>query len=244
MRCRRFVCACLALIVQFAACSAPSVDATPGDAVIYIVQRDWHTDIGLPVDEIAGPLATLEKSFPGVRFLTFGFGERQFLVDRRKTFGGMLSALLPSRSALLMTALSATPDQAFGSDHVVTLRVSRAGLAGIETAIWQELEPSATGEPAILADGPYPGSVFYAARDTYDAVFTCNTWTAEMLRAGGLPMPAAGVLFAGQVMGMVRWIGARQASTVPGVGNQVSDVDAELPGAGDRPLPLPLEGRP
>ena len=32
-----------------------------------------------------------------------------------------------------------------------------------------------------------------------------------MARAGGLPMPASGVLFAGQVMGSARWIASREA---------------------------------
>jgi hypothetical protein len=64
-----------------------------------------------------------------------------------------------------------------------------------------------------LADGHYPGSVFYAARDTYDGLFTCNTWAADTLRTGGLPMPAAGVLFAGQVMSAANRISARQASS-------------------------------
>ena len=82
--------------------------------MVYVIRREWHTDIGLPVEEIAGPLAILEKPFPGVRFLTFGFGERQFLVNHEKSFVAMLGALLPSQSALLMTALAATPEQAFG----------------------------------------------------------------------------------------------------------------------------------
>jgi hypothetical protein len=215
MRCCRFACACLGLTILITACSTPDPVQTANDAVVYVVQRDWHTDIGLPAEEIAFPLATLERSLPGVRFLTFGFGERQFLVNRRSNFGAMLNALLPSQSALLVTALSATPEQAFGAENVVTLHVSRAGLQRIEVAIWREFQPSPAGEPMRLADGPYPGSVFYAARDTYDGHYTCNTWTADILRAGGLPMPAIGVLFAGQVMGMVRWIGARQASTLP-----------------------------
>jgi uncharacterized protein (TIGR02117 family) len=205
--------ACLALTLLIAACSGPIPPSAPDDPILYVVRRDWHTDIGLPVEEIAGPLTTLEKPFPGVRFLTFGFGERQFLVNRKTDFGAMLSALLPSQSALLMTALSATPEQAFGSRNVVVLRVSRAGLDQIEAAIWHEFELSPVGDPSKLADGPYPGSVFYAARDTYDGLFTCNTWTADTLRTGGLPMPAAGVLFAGQVMSAANRISARQASS-------------------------------
>jgi uncharacterized protein (TIGR02117 family) len=206
----RLVCLCLAALI--AACSVPVPAPTPGDATVYVIRREWHTDIGLPVEEIADPLATLEKSFPGVRFLTFGFGERQFLVNHEKSLVAMLGALLPSQSALLMTALSAPPEQAFGRGSVVVLHISRAGLARIEEAIWHEIERSAAGEPIWLADGPYPGSVFYAARDTYDGLYTCNTWTAETLRTGGLPMPATGVLFAGQVMSAASWIGAQQRS--------------------------------
>jgi uncharacterized protein (TIGR02117 family) len=220
MPCRRLVRACLALTLMISACSPPGPEPGPDGAVIYVVERDWHTDIGLPVEEIAGPLATLEKSLAGVRFLVFGFGERQFLVNRDRHSGAMLSALLPSESALLMTALGATPEQAFGRQNIVTIRVSRAGLQRIEAAIWREFALSVTGAPVLLADGPYPGSVFYAARDTYDVLYTCNTWTADILRAGGLPIPAAGVVFAGQVMGMVRWIAARDASVLTDLGQQ------------------------
>jgi len=206
----------LASILLLSACSPgdPPVPLLPPRdyALLYVIGRGWHTDIGLPVEEIAGPLAALERPFPGVRFLTFGFGERQFLVTRQVTFGGMLAALLPSSSALLMTALSTTPDAAFDEENVVVLRISRAGLARIEASIWRELELSVAGEPVRLVDGPYPGSAFYAARDTYDGLYTCNTWTAAMMRSAGLPIPTTGVLFAGQVMGMARWIGAQQRS--------------------------------
>jgi Protein of unknown function (DUF2459) len=208
------------LTALVAACSAPDPVPTANDAVVYVIRREWHTDVGLPVEEIVGPLAILEKPFPGVRFLTFGFGERQFLVNQEKSVVAMLGALLPSQSALLMTALAATPEQAFGSRSVVELRVSRAGLHQIEAALWHELELSAAGEPRLLANGPYEGSVYYAARDTYYGLYTCNTWTADMLRAGDLPIPAAGVLFAGQVMGAASWIGAHQASLPSVVANR------------------------
>ena len=49
-----------------------------GDATIYVVGRGWHTDIGLSVDEVTGPLASLERDFPGIRFMVFGFGEREY----------------------------------------------------------------------------------------------------------------------------------------------------------------------
>jgi uncharacterized protein (TIGR02117 family) len=187
-----------------AGCAEPAAPSSLDDSIVYVIGRGWHTDVALPVEEIAGPLTALERPFPGVRFLTFGFGERQFLVNRATDFGAMLRALLPSQSALLVTALGASPQQAFGAENVVALRISRAGLDRIEAAIWREFED---GDVVRLADGPYPGSAFYAAGDTYDGFFTCNTWTAGTLRAGGVAMPG-GVLFSGQVMRAARRISA------------------------------------
>ena len=212
----RFMLISLIPALLMMACSVPTSSSQPESAVVYVIHRGWHTDIGLPVQEIAGPLAILESGFPGVRFMTFGFGERQFVVDHDQSFVAMLQALLPSRSALLMTALRTTPAVAFDQSNVVALQVSPLGLARIEAAIWRELELGSNGQPMLLANGPYPGSVFYAARDTYSGLFTCNTWTAETLRSGGIAIPAVGVLFSSQVMGSVRWVGTHQAQSSGG----------------------------
>ena len=205
---------CLAGAWLLTACTAApapgDANAAPRNAIVYVIERGWHTDIGLPVEEMTQPLATLQSDFPGARFLTFGFGERQFVLSREVTLGGMLTALLPSRSAILMTALRASPEAAFGADNVVPLHVTASGLARLHAALWSGLEQTATGEPRRLAHGPYVGSEFYAARDTYDGFNTCNTWTASMLRTAGVPMPTAGVLFVGQVMGAVRWLAHSQ----------------------------------
>jgi hypothetical protein len=216
-RLNRTVLVGLASVLLLSGCSSDDrnqAELPPtGDRILYVIERGWHTDIGLAVDDITGPLGTLERPFPGVRFLTFGFGERQFLVTRKVSLVTMLAALLPSRSALLMTALRTAPELAFGEQNVVTLHVSQVSLKHIETRIWSELERSPAGDAIWLADGPYPGSVFYAARDTYDGFYTCNTWTAAALRSGGLPMSTTGILFAGQVMGMARWIASADAVT-------------------------------
>jgi len=183
----------------------------PADAVVYVVGRGWHTDIGLPINEISGPLEALERPFPGVRVLTVGFGDRRFLLTRDRSPLSMLAALLPGRAALLTTALRTEPEAAFGAAHVVRLHVTEAELTRLRVRLWQAFEHGADNQPVLLADGPYPGSLFYAASATYSGLYTCNTWTADVARAGGLPMPATGVLFAGQVMGSARWIASREA---------------------------------
>lgn len=192
---------------------APQAPEVPvaGSTVIYVVGRGWHTDIGLPVDEVHGPLADLERDFPGVRFMVFGFGERDYLMTHGNGSGEMLTALLPSKSAILMTALRVPPTEAFSDEQVVTLRLTQAGVDTLAELIWQALEKTTDGAAQRLADGPYAGSVFYASGETYDAFHTCNTWTALLLRDAGLPVDPRGVLFVGQVMRQVGAIAAVQA---------------------------------
>jgi Protein of unknown function (DUF2459) len=194
--------------------SVPQPPEVPvaGDAIIYVVGRGWHTDIGLPVDEVHGPLANLERDFPGIRFMVIGFGERNYLMTRGNGSGEMLTALFPSESAILMTALRAPPTEAFSDEEVVTLRLTQGGVDTLAELVWQALEKTPDGTAQRLADGPYPGSVFYASGETYDAFHTCNTWTALLLRDAGLPVDPRGVLFVGQVM--------RQAGAIAAVQHQ------------------------
>jgi Protein of unknown function (DUF2459) len=141
----------------------------------------------------------------------FGFGERAYYMGRAEGSGEMLAALLPSKSAILLTALTASPAEAFPNHEVVFLHLPPDHLARISARLWDDLDKSPDGAAVRLADGPYLGSVFYASKETYDAFHTCNTWTALLLRSAGFPVNPH-VLFADEVMRQVRSIAARQAT--------------------------------
>jgi uncharacterized protein (TIGR02117 family) len=200
----------LTLLAGCDAGSTPSaVPAGPAAGTVYIVDRGWHTDIGLAAADIHGPLAAVAQPFPGVRYMTFGFGERAFYASRHTDFFTMLAALFPSRAAILVTALSVPPADAFGKTQVVALPLTAAGLTRLDAFLWSYLRKGDNGQPQFLAPGPYSGSLFYAATGTYDASFTCNTWTVEGLHVAGLPISPDGVVFAGEVMTRVRALALR-----------------------------------
>jgi uncharacterized protein (TIGR02117 family) len=203
--------ACLAL----AGCAAPvppapppQLTAGPKTETIYLVERGWHTDIGLPATQLDDTLAELRTTFPGVHTLVIGFGQRAYLLHREPDLADMLAALAPGPGALLVTALRDTPQTAFPADDVVVLRVSARGLARLTDFIAGSFERLPDGALHAIADGPYPGSLFYASTSTYSAGFTCNTWTAEALQTAGLPVHVAGVMFAGEVADQARRIAA------------------------------------
>ena len=59
---------CLTLFTT--ACSTPQpIEPPTGEAVVYVVGRGWHTDIGLPSEEITGPLAALKNEYPSATVL-------------------------------------------------------------------------------------------------------------------------------------------------------------------------------
>ncbi|WP_185218893.1 DUF2459 domain-containing protein [Paraburkholderia dinghuensis] len=153
---------------------------------VAVVQRDWHTDVCLRVQDVDAWVMTLARGFVGASVLCFGFGERQYVVERQHDPLTMVAALFPSRAALLMTVLRATPEEAFGAENVIEAPVGDAGLDGVQRFLRESFETDAAGNPQRLADGPYPGSLFFAASGTYDAFHTCNTWTARALRSAGL----------------------------------------------------------
>jgi uncharacterized protein (TIGR02117 family) len=182
----------------------------PEFSTVYVIARGWHTDIALAAQDLDGPLAALKESFPGARYLTFGFGDRTYILSRQTTFADLVRAMFPGRGAMLVTALQAPLPEAFGGRNVIALRLPQPGFRRVATFVWEYFDKDLSSEARRIADGPYLGSAFYSSVGIYDAVHTCNTWTAEVLQAGGLPVSTIGVLLADQVMDQARRLAVRQ----------------------------------
>jgi hypothetical protein len=169
-----------------------------------VIDQGWHTDIGLPVAELHGKLARLTADFPGATWLTIGFGDRAYLLDRDTDLFDMVRAIFPGQAALLATGLRVPPEGAFGADNVVTLAIAKPQLDALEEFLAGSFTGDTAGRPLRLADGPYPGSLFFASGAAYDAFHTCNTWTFEALHAAGYPVSPSFVIFASQAMAAAR----------------------------------------
>ena len=165
---------------------------------IYVIKRSWHTDIGFDATDLHPPLATLRLALPEAHYLLFGFGDKHYLMTRANSFQGMVGAVWPGEGLVLLTGLKGTPEQAFGVNGVVRLRVSAAQARRLEEYVWNTLATE-NGVATALAPGPYEGSLYYGSTLRYSGFHTCNTWTAAGLQAAGLPIHSFGVEFSGQV---------------------------------------------
>jgi hypothetical protein len=171
---------------------------------IVVTRRSWHTDICFPATDLPAPIDSIAERFPGVAWFAVGFGDRSWFMEGARGPLATLNALSGGPAALLFTGLAAAPEVAFERYESVRLRIAPAGLAAIKRFIADQLE---SAEP--LARGPYRGSLFYATRLPYALSYTCNTWTLDGLRAGGLGADPTGVVFADQVMAAVRALPTR-----------------------------------
>ena len=116
----------------------------------------------------------------------------------------LLRASVAGPAVMLVFPLAVSPAQFAGPGNAFELRVPSAGIARLAQFLWDSLAKDSAGSPRPVGPGLYPQSLFYAASGTYDLGHTCNTWTAEALAAAGLPVSAAGVVFAGQLVDQVR----------------------------------------
>ncbi len=177
----------------------------PGDGVaIHVIAAGWHTEIALRVPAIHDPLRAVTHDFPGARYLSFGWGERNYYMARAPTVADAMSALFPGPAVLLVTPLYSPPRDARANAQIFVLRLTTAGLDRLSNHLWAAFERSAEGTTRRLAAGPGPGSIFFAATGTYSASYTCNTWTAESLRVGGVAVTPAGVVFVDQLTDQLR----------------------------------------
>jgi uncharacterized protein (TIGR02117 family) len=204
-----FFCALAGAVVRCAPLPAqPHLATAPRTEVVYAIRGSWHTELALPMSTIRGRLAALKPGFAQARFLVFGWGARGYYMARHPGLGNLLRALVPGPAVLLVIPLQVAPAAFAGATNSFAVAVTPAGVERLSEFLWRSLAKGAAGMPQRIGDGPYPGSVFYAATGTYDLAHTCNTWTAEALHAAGLPVTAAGVVYAGQVVDQLRPLAA------------------------------------
>ncbi|WP_165943282.1 DUF2459 domain-containing protein [Roseicella aquatilis] len=176
--------------------AAPCVAPPPGE-VAWLLERGWHLEIALRRADLVAPLTGIAARFPGAETLLFGFGKRSYVLAEAGAVEELLLGPLPGRGAVEVRALSA--EVAALPGPAVALPLPPGGQARLQAFIagsilWDGAEP----RPAHPR--PVQDSLFYEARRGYSLLYTCNTWTAEALRAAGLPVSAQGVVLAGAVL--------------------------------------------
>jgi hypothetical protein len=218
-------------------CSAPVLRtpctdvARPPRPRVWVLRTGWHTGFALVRRDLGTRLEQLLDVPSAARSVVFGWGDLRWYAEGHDGVINALRALLPSRSVLWVEACRHRPERCLGpSTHWRVLPLTARGLRGLDRFLVRSLALTADGN--IRPFGPVsPWGEFLHARAPYDAFHTCNTWTAEALAAGGLPVTSWDVLFAGQLWSELPRVRCRVAKTGAG-GPLLPARDGTRPGNG------------
>ncbi|MDB5412611.1 MAG: hypothetical protein JWR10_946 [Rubritepida sp.] len=170
-------------------------------SAIRVIARSWHTEIAVPAAAMGG----FSAAYPGASTLLFGFGKRNFMISAARGLSEWLAGPFPGRAVMQVTALSVPPEEAMAAT-ILALPIDDAGLERLADALWNSFSLDTDGRPTRVSQ--IQGSDFFEASRDYGLDYTCNTWTAHMLSAGGFPVWDEDVVLSGAIM--------RQVTELPG----------------------------
>ena len=197
----------MALLLAFGGCASapraapPACQSAPTEGTtLYVVNRGWHTELGVPASALMGPLSIFRAIYPGARMVMFGYGKRTFMTARADRASEYLLGPFPGPAVIEAIGLRVLAPSAYGPGGILALSLPPGGAAQLSDFIWRDLVLDHTGAPLLVGPGKFAGSRFYAARSGYSLTHTCNSWVADALAAAGVPMGGGVVPFSGQVM--------------------------------------------
>jgi uncharacterized protein (TIGR02117 family) len=203
----------LAVGLVGAACLGP-VRGLPlpqaGDATVtvQVVRHGWHSGLVIPRDRIPTGAWPAAGHLPAARYVEVGWGDRAFY---QSPDGGIVLAIAASfaseGSVLHVSGLDRPPAEHFAHAEITAVELSAPGAEALVRFVGRAFARDPAGAPIDLGPGLYPGGRFYAATGRYSLAYTCNSWIADALRAGGCPVTPAWALTAGNLIVQARRCG-------------------------------------
>jgi uncharacterized protein (TIGR02117 family) len=142
-----------------------------------------------------------QRELPASAYLEVGWGDQEFYQAPKRTLGLLLkAALTPTPSVLHLVWFDQPVPTYFPASEIIEIGVTQPGFEALSRFIAATYDRDAHAKTIPLGPGLYGSSVFYRARGKYHLFNTCNTWTAQALRAAGCPTRVTGLLTAGNVM--------------------------------------------
>lgn len=196
-----------------------------GAIVVHLLDNGFHTDLVAPRAALAAgddALARAVRALPPGDWVRIGWGDAVFYVEQ-----GPISGRLPDGARAFfrpggnpsVVMLDPDPvDPALSPEtERATLALSPEGFAALRARVAASLRLDDGGRAVVSAQRDGDDAVFYASGETFWVGHLCNHWTAEVLNAGGLPMPIARSLTSGAVMRAARTAERRAAELDLGV---------------------------
>ena len=114
-------------------------------------------------------------------------------------FLGAKALFWPTDSIMHVVGFNNHPRKYFQHSNLVEVKLSKSSLEDIISGIAKSFTMESKS-PKALGKGLYGHSYFYEGKGTFYLGRTCNHWTAEILKASGIPIRTIFLFSSGQVM--------------------------------------------
>jgi uncharacterized protein (TIGR02117 family) len=160
-------------------------------ATLHVVNHGWHTGLVIRRGDIPEGLWPEHRQAPPGEYLEIGWGERRFYQTRDPSLlQALTAALWPSPSVLHLVGFNGPVTRRYPPGQIIVLQVDAAGMARLAQYIADAYERDAEGGIKRMGRGLYGDSRFFAGREKFHLLNTCNVWTARALRLAGCPAGA------------------------------------------------------
>lgn len=183
---------------------------TPGAVTVHVLNNGFHTDLAVPraaLEAGGGPLAEASRSVGAGDWILIGWGDAKFFVDQSPMEGripdGLRAFFRPGNASVVMLdPETGDPARRFDEDRRRTLALSPEAFAGLRRRVERSLALEA-GRPRLSTARPGDGARFFASTEHFWIGYLCNSWTARVLNAAGLPVRPLRAVTAGEVIATV-----------------------------------------
>ena len=191
------------------------MSASGADVTVHVLNNGFHTDIAVPraaLEAGGGPLAEASRSVGAGDWILIGWGDAKFFVDQSpmedRIPDGLRAFFRPGNASVVMLDPE-TGDPALRFDPASrrTLTLSPAAFAGLRGRVQDSLSLT-RGRSRLSTARDGDGAHFFASREHFWIGYLCNSWTARVLNAAGLPVRPLRSVTAGEVIAAVDRSGA------------------------------------
>jgi hypothetical protein len=190
----------------------PTLFPGPGPAgvAVHLLNNGFHTDLAVPraaLEAGGGPLAQASRSLGPGDWILIGWGDARYFVDTRpmehRIPDGLRAFFRPGNASVVMLDPElGDPSRRFAPESRRTLTLSSPAFAGLRGQIEQSLSLQ-RGQPRLATARAGSGAHFFASRERFWIGYLCNSWTARVLNAAGLPVRPMRAVTAGEILATI-----------------------------------------
>ena len=196
--------ACFVLVLAFLFFAIPCHAAAPCRDV-YVVNHGWHTGIILPLRDF-DPQRTLGTAYFNNRnWIEIGWGDAAFYQARGDdVWLGIRALLTPTDAVMHVHGFLSPPMENFRHSEVLRVALSETGYRRLIARLKANFDRDPDGRAVPVKGGLYGVSYFYKAMGSYSILYTCNSWTADVLAVAGVDIDPDASKRASSVMAQLR----------------------------------------